>query len=146
MMVQTHRDPQKVIPSLASLYANMRAIATEDLQIEKIGTQVQETWASYLEQGIRKRMEQPDKAHHIVDVQFEDLIANPIDTVKSIYRHFELSLEPETLDRMRSYLAQNTRHRHGVHNYDAATFGLDPGEIESAFKRYCDHFGIEREA
>lgn len=146
MMVQTHRDPQKVIPSLASLYANMRAIATEDLQIEKIGTQVQETWASYLEQGIRKRMEQPDKAHNIVDVQFEDLIANPIDTVKSIYRHFELTLEPETLDRMRSYVAQNTRHRHGVHSYDAATFGLDPGEIESAFKRYCDHFGIEREA
>lgn len=146
MMVQTHRDPQKVIPSLASLYANMRSIATEDLQIETIGRQVQETWASYLDQGIRKRMEQPDKAHHIVDVQFENLIANPIDTVKSIYRHFELSLEPETLDRMRSYLAQNTRHRHGVHHYDAATFGLDPGEIESAFKRYCDHFGIEREA
>ncbi len=146
MMVQTHRDPQKVIPSLASLYANMRSIATSDLQADKIGGQVLETWSSYLEQGIRKRMDQPEKAHHIVDVQFDDLTANPIDTVKRVYEHFELRLDPETLDRMRAYLARNKRYRHGVHRYNAQTFGLDSGQIESAFKRYCDHFGIRREA
>ncbi len=145
MMVQTHRDPQKVIPSLASLYANMRSIATSDLQIEKIGGQVLKTWSSYLEQGIRKRAELPEKAQHIVDIQFDELVANPIDTVKGIYSHFDLSLEPETLKRMRAYLARNRRHRHGVHRYNARTFGLESDQIESAFKPYCDHFNIARE-
>ena len=145
MMIQTHRDPQKVIPSLASLYANMRSIATEDLQIEKIGGQVLRTWSSYLEQGIRKREEQPEKAHHIIDVQFDDLVANPIDTVKRIYEHFDLFLDADTLSRMRAYLAENRRHRHGVHRYSPALFGLEPGQIESAFKHYSDHFDIPRE-
>ncbi|MDG2332721.1 MAG: sulfotransferase [Myxococcota bacterium] len=145
MMVQTHRDPQKVIPSLASLYANMRSIATEDLRIHEIGEQVLRTWSSYLDRGIQKRSEQPDKAEHIVDIQFDNLVANPIDTVKAIYRHFELPLGPETLRRMRHYLEANRRHRHGVHRYEAGTFGLEAGQIESAFKRYSDHFDIPRE-
>jgi hypothetical protein len=46
---------------------------------------------------------------------------------------------------MRNYVAANPRHRHGIHRYDQASFGLTPGEIESAFKRYCDHFGVTRE-
>ena len=145
MMVQTHRDPQKVIPSLASLYANMRSIATEDLQIERIGRQVLETWSCYLEDGIRKRIERPNKAHHILDIQFEELVRNPIDTVKSIYRYFDLTLTSETLERMRAYLVTHVRHRHGVHRYEMETFGLEPGEIESAFKHYCDHFDIRPE-
>ena len=145
MMVHTHRDPQKVIPSLASLYANMRSIATEDLQIGKIGGQVLKTWSSYLSQGIQKRMERPHQSQHILDLQFEDLVSNPIDSVKAIYRHFDLSLDSDTLDRMRAYLASNPRHRHGVHRYRPQTFGLEPGPIESAFKHYTDHFAIRRE-
>lgn len=145
MMVQTHRDPQKVIPSLASLYANMRSIATEDLQLEQLGPQLVDTWSAYLEEGIRRRQSRPHAADQILDVHYRDLVADPIACVQRIYRHFELPLEDSTLERMRAYLASNPRHRFGVHCYEHESFGLVPQGVASAFKRYCDHFSIEPE-
>ncbi|MBW2292148.1 MAG: sulfotransferase, partial [Deltaproteobacteria bacterium] len=145
MMVQTHRDPQKVIPSLASLYANMRSISTEDLQPERIGQQILETWSAYLEEGIRRRSSRPDAAEQILDIQYPELVADPIGTVRRVYHHFDLPLEDSVVTRMRAHLASNPRHRYGVHRYDQKSYGLEPAAIESAFKRYCDHFGVERE-
>ena len=145
MMVQTHRDPQRVIPSLASLYANMRSIATEDLQQRRLGPQTLETWSAYLEEGIRRRASRPDAAEQILDVHYRELVADPIGSVRRIYRHFDLPLENAVLARMRAYLAQNPRHRHGVHRYDHASYGLEPAAIDTAFKRYCDYYGVERE-
>lgn len=145
MMVQTHRDPQKAIPSVASLYANMRSIATEDLQLERLGPQVVETWSTYLDEGIRRRAARPDAAGQILDIQYRDLIADPIACVRQVYRHFDLQLQDSTVQRMRAHLALNPRHRFGVHRYDQESFGLTPSAIESAFKRYCDRFDIESE-
>ncbi|MCA9522746.1 MAG: sulfotransferase, partial [Myxococcales bacterium] len=78
MMIQTHRDPQKVIPSVASLYANMRSIATEDLRLEKLGRDMLEVWSTYLEDGIRRRRETGDAGGRIVDVHFHELVADPV--------------------------------------------------------------------
>ena len=138
-------ESSRAIPSVASLYANMRSIATEDLQLERLGPQLVETWSAYLDEGIRRRAARPDAAGQILDIQYRDLVADPIACVRRVYRHFDLQLLDSTLERMRTHLALNPRHRFGVHRYDQESFGLTPSAIESAFKRYCDRFDIESE-
>ncbi len=145
MMIQTHRDPQKVIPSVASLYANMRSIATEDLQLEKLGPAMLDVWSTYLEDGIRKRRETNDANGRILDVHFDELTTKPIATIERIYRHFDLPFTSEVRERMQAYVDDHPRHRFGVHRYDHASFGLTREAIASTFKHYSDHFGVAEE-
>lgn len=145
MMIQTHRDPQKVIPSVASLYANMRSVATDELQLEQLGPAMQEVWSTYLEDGIRRRRETNDAGGRIFDLHYQELVADPVATVGRIYDHFGLPFGAELEQRLRDYVAQHPKHRFGVHRYDHASFGLTRAGIANTFKTYCDRFGIEPE-
>jgi hypothetical protein len=41
---------------------------------------------------------------------------------------------------MRRWLAKNPAHKHGVHRYDLAQFGLTLADVESAFGPYQRQF------
>ena len=44
----------------------------------------------------------------------------------------------ETPSDFRAWLAENPQHKHGVHRYDLAQFGLDPAEVDRQFAGYRD--------
>lgn len=145
MVVQTHRDPLRVIPSVSSLEYTGRGIASDAVDPRKIGPQQLRTWSRLLAQGMRVRGERPEQAHQIFDLQFQEIVADPLACVERIYRHFDLELTPEARKRMLAYLDAHPRDEHGTHQYDLARFGLDEEEVRSTFAAYCDHFGVQSE-
>jgi hypothetical protein len=44
--------------------------------------------------------------------------------------------------RMRAFLDDHGREKHGVHRYTFADTGLDEGEIRERAQRYVDHFDV----
>ena len=145
LIVQTHRDPLRVVPSVSSLEYCMRGVASDAVDPVAIGRQQLRLWSALLEQGMQARAQRPDRAEQFLDLHFHEIIADPIGCVQRIYRHFDLELTADAEARMRAYLVESPRAGHGVHDYDLESFGLDAGTVSQTFKRYSERFGIRPE-
>ena len=86
----------------------------------------------------------PQNAHPIPvdDIDFEQLVSDPLVAAKSVYDHFELDLTAETEAAMQSHVTANPQGKHGAHEYDLAQYGLTPGEVESRLADYIGRFAL----
>ncbi len=133
-VVMTHRDPLKVIPSVCSLAAAMRGILTTRLDLRRIGRETTEAVGMGPDRAVESRA-RSDPAR-FYDVAYDRLIAAPIDTVREVCRHFGYDFGPAYESGARRWLAENPQHKHGVHRYQLADFGLDAATVERHFGGY----------
>lgn len=145
LVVQTHRDPLRVIPSVSSLEYCARGIASDAVDPVSIGRQQLRLWSTLLEQGMAARERLSDRAGQFLDLHFHEIVADPLACVRRIYHHFELELTPAAEERMRAFLVDSPRAGHGVHDYSLERFGLDAAEVSQTFKRYGERFGVRPE-
>jgi hypothetical protein len=145
MIVQTHRDPIRVIPSVASLEYTMRMVSSDDVDPRRVGRQMLHVWSTLLEQGMASRARHPEREERMLDVSMSEIVRDPIACVERIYRHFDLELSDEARDRMRAYLAAHPKDEFGVHRYSLEAFGLEEESVNAVFKGYRERFGIEAE-
>jgi hypothetical protein len=144
-IVQTHRDPLKVVSSLTSLITLLRSLASDRIDPVEIGAD----WTQRLAQGLRSALEVRERRlvgrERVFDMHFSEFIGNEIGMIRRIYAHFELELSDEAEKRMRRYLAENPRDQHGTHRYMLADAGLDPDVERRRFASYQERFGIDSE-
>ena len=142
-IVQTHRDPLKVIPSVCSLAAGFRSIVSDPIDRNKLGADFVEAMAVGPNRTMKVR-ETADPARFF-DVRYENLIADPIGTVREVCGHFGYDFSPSHEGRARRYLADNPQHKHGVHRYSLSDFGLDADTVNAHFAPYrnwvAEHVG-----
>lgn len=142
LIIHTHRDPARVVPSLASLCYAFRSMGSDSLDPRRIGRNVMDVWASYLQRAVDARRRHREASSQFFDAYFEDTVADPIALLGRAYRHFGLDLEDEAQRRMQAFLAENPRGSRGPHRYDLADFDLDLGEIRERFEDYCREFDV----
>lgn len=145
MLIQTHRDPIRVVPSVASLEYTMRMVSSDEVDPARVGRQMIQTWSKLLEQGMAARARRPDRERQIIDLSMREIVSAPLASVEKIYRHFDLELSSEARERMRAYLARHPKDEFGAHRYSLEDFSLDADEVNAAFKGYRERFGIEAE-
>lgn len=145
LIIQCHRDPLTVLGSVASLTAVLYGAFSDCIDLMAIGTEVTHRWAEGVERAMRFRERGLAPRDRFLDVHYHDLLRDPIATVRRVYAHFELVFTREAEARMRRFLAENAKDKHGVHGYSLIQFGLDPEEEDRRYKAYRDCFGIEPE-
>jgi hypothetical protein len=145
LIVQTHRDPRRVVPSVASLEWTLRQVASDARDPHALGRQQLRAWSTTLASGLRARERHAARAAQFVDLHFHEIAADAIGCVRRIYEHFGLALTPEFERRMRDYVAAHPREEHGAHRYTLEGFGLTAAEIDAAFASYVARFGVRRE-
>ena len=143
-IVQTHRDPAKVIPSVAALLVMMRRNSSDDVApAEKIAVGNLRAFADGLARASRFR-QRPGVNEHFCDVHFREMVADPIATVERIYAHFGMPLADEARHAMQAWLADPaSRTPKGRHSL--AEYGLDEAAIDHAFGEYLEYYGVLRE-
>ncbi|MCA1807097.1 MAG: sulfotransferase [Actinobacteria bacterium] len=142
-IVQTHRDPARVLPSLCSLIAGWRGIFEDDPDRRAIAAWVVELWAKTMEDAMALRRELGEE--RFFDVPFRDTVGDPASAIGRVYAHFGLDYAPETEAGLRRWHREHPQHKHGEHRYSAADFGLDAGRMRERFSAYIERFGIETE-
>jgi hypothetical protein len=144
-IVQTHRDPLQVVASLASLITKLRGMGSDEVDPREIGAD----WTARLAEGLRMTAEARDRAAggaaRFFDVRFSDLIGREIEQVRRIYDHFEMEFSAEADSRMRRFLAENPRDKHGRHRYSLSFAHLDPVALRPLFASYQQRFGVDSE-
>lgn len=132
-IVHTCREPADVMPSVCSL---MHTVASPFQAIDKpsFGRRI---FADYAEQMDRfmalRRQLDPQR---FLDVRYDDFTADPVDTARRIYRHFDINVDENGERALRQWHTQNTQHKHGRHEYTLAEFGLDAAEINERLSDY----------
>jgi len=146
LYIQTHRDPTRVIPSLSTLFARVRASFSDAITIPSTAQEWAEPVLDALDRSVTAREDGTIPAGRVIDVQFQDYMADPFATIRSIYAHWDADLTPDVEARMRAFLADHGREKHGVFRYSLADAGLEEGELRERARRYTEYFDIPAEA
>ncbi len=141
LIVQTHRDPTRVLASVSSLMYALHSSVSDHVDPHRVGRDQLEHWTWGLQRTLEARERLPDD--RVVDVRFKDTLEDPVGTVERIYDHFGLTFTPDVAQGVRTYLDQNPRSKHGTHRYSLADFGLDEAATREAFGAYNERFGID---
>lgn len=145
MIVQTHRDPIRVIPSVANLEYTMQLVSSDDVDPTNTGRQMMHVWSKLLSQGMDARARHPEREERILDLSMREIVSDPIACVEKIYRHFDLELRDEARGRMRGYITEHPKDEYGVHRYSLEAFGLEEEAVNAAFKDYRERFDVAPE-
>ena len=137
-VVQTHRDPATALASLCSLMATTRSLYSQCVAAQRLGAQCLATWGTALDRMLRVRAA-ADPAR-FYDLQYEDLLADPMEAVSRIYGYFGYTAPPGMEAGMQRWLAAHPQHQHGVHQYTLRQFGLDRTTVARRCAAYLHRF------
>lgn len=145
LLIQTHRDPLRIIASIASLMALLRRLACDDPTVQECAAE----FADYILLGLNRSVDAREQGivtpDRVVDVQFGEFMADQVGAVRTIYERFGYELTEATEQRMRGFLAANPADKHGSHTYTFADTGLDEGELRERARRYQEYFDVSTE-
>jgi len=144
-IVQTHRDPLKVIASLASLVATLRSMSSHRIDRRAIGLEWTERLVDGLTRATRVRDHLPAGTTPPFDMQFGEFLRDEIGMVRRIYAHFGWTLSDDAAERMRRFLAANPKDKHGAQRYTLADAGLRAGTERARYASYSERFGVDSE-
>jgi Sulfotransferase family len=139
-VIMTHREPLEVLPSEASLHMVLRQTFSDAVDPAAVGREVTELTADEIRTGLRARDQGCAPAEQFLDVRYRDLIKDPIGTVRSAYAHFDIPFTAMAETRMRRYLADSPKDKHGAHVYSLSQFGLDADEEHERYRDYRERF------
>ena len=144
-VIQTHRDPLKVVASFTSLVSTLRRLYSGIVDTSGIGEQQAAFLAAGLDRAVDFRERNRLPASRVFDLHFAAFIADPVGQVAEIYRFFGRTLSEAAAERMREFLVANPGDKYGAHRYRFADTGLDPQGERRRFARYQERFAIASE-
>lgn len=140
-LVWTHRDPGKTIVSLASLVAaKQRGVLGEAPDPLTLGTETLDLWMALLRRGLAARRN-PRIGRAILDVSYQDLVADKAATIARVHDHFGLEFSAEHERSILSFEQEQPSSHYAQHRYDAKDFGLDPRRIRDELADYYAECG-----
>jgi hypothetical protein len=140
-----HRDPLKAIVSSVDLAANLnwarsdnnRMLGFEDYNDPARSRAMIEQPIEWLESGALD----PARLHN---VQYRDLITDPMSAVCALYEYFGEQFTPTARDAIRDYLNRHPRSARNAHLYDEDAIASIAAE-RSLFGRYQAYFDVPSE-
>lgn len=129
LVVQTHREPRTIMPSMCSLAEH----ATEGWSRKFTGDVIGRTQLELWERGIHAFADARSRADtdRFYDVDYHDFVADPLGTVEQVYRYFGIELTDDARGAMASVHADSrSGARRPAHKYTLDDFGLDGDEVD----------------
>lgn len=124
----TYRDPQEVVPSACSLYAVLRGISSDHIDLQALGEEMLANLAKALRRAEAVQALHPEQ---VLRIDYPSLIRDKIGTIRTLYSHFGLPFSNQAELNLSRWL-KDSRHEKS-HSYDLAQFGLTPALVQERF-------------
>jgi hypothetical protein len=142
-LVLLHRDPVVLCASVCSLIRTLSSTFS-DVDHQRY---IADHWTAMLEESIRRidafRTTHPE--HPIIDVQYADLVREPLATVGALYSSIGDELDDRAAAAVTAYVDSHPKGKFGVHGYDLAEFGLNSDELAERFDDYFTRYDVPTE-
>ena len=123
------RDPAETLPSICSLTSQVRKGFTDSVDLKDLGTRSLEFWSSSNSKNEAQKQKIPSESY--MQIQYTDLVNDPINLIQDIYTKFALQLNEITLDRMEKYVEEGSKEAKSKHNYSLEDYGLELQEVHN---------------
>jgi hypothetical protein len=138
-----HRDPARALPSVASMfmcYLRMGSRAHDPARVAAY-------WCERLARAVDRALEFDARAlpGWCCHVHYEDLMKDPVGTVRAIRGHFGEELDPLHARRIERFVRQRPPDLYGRHVYRLEDFALRVEAIDERFARYRQRCGVALE-
>lgn len=139
-LVMTHRDPVEVVGSACSLLNAVRPMYSDHVDTSAIANCLLETFELMIKRSDVYRAKHGEDAIH--DVQYQDVMRDPIGEIEKIYAHFNEPFSTDAKQAMQRYMDNNPKGKLGRHSYALEDYGLTADSVRSRFKDYCERYQI----
>jgi hypothetical protein len=139
-LVMTHRDPVEVVGSACSLLKAVRPMFSDNVDFKAIGVNMLSTFDKMIERTIAYK--EKNGWDSIYDMQYADVVRDPIGEVKKVYAHFDEPVTAAAEAAMNAFIQNNPQGKHGSHKYALEDYGLTKEQIRAHYKDYTDRFSI----
>jgi hypothetical protein len=147
VVIQTHRDPLKVIASVSALTTHLRGMASDDTSIVEVASDYAIDIFLGLDRCIDARNLSIFAPDHVIDIHFAEFVSDPLSAIKRIYGSLDRKLTERTEERMRTFLASHPGDGDGAGvRYRFGDTGLDPDTMRERSTRYQERFGVASES
>ena len=141
-LIFTHRDPQAIVGSAASLAWNQTIIYSDHVDPKTIGEEWLRKTRLEIERMQAARAMIP--AHRMIDVQYEEMDADWRGTMERIYRFLDLDMAP-AIAGMEDFVERSQRLKRRPHRYSLEQFGLTEERVHEELGDYVRRFAVPRE-
>lgn len=143
-LVMTHRDPVEVVGSACSLLNAVRPMYSDNTDTSAIATCLLETFDEMIARSDAYRAKHG--ANAIYDVQYQDVMRDPIAEIEKIYAHFNEPFTDQARQAMQRYMDNNPKGKLGKHSYSLQDYGLTAEKVRERFRDYCERYAIPTKA
>lgn len=144
--VQTHRDPLKVLPSVASLLQAQLRMRSDHLDVTALRLGLTGEGLAYgLDRATALRDAGRINESRIVDVRYFELVRDPVGVVRAVYDRFGWPFTADVERRVREATASHPKDAHGLHQYSIDELPIDRHAERQRFARYQARYGVPSE-
>lgn len=140
-LIFTYRKMTEVIPSFCSTISKGTA-GWGDIDAG-FGKRVLRLVSEFANRGVetmKKYENVPKEEQPFYNVEYSQMVADPIGIIRGIYEQYGLNFTKEAEDRMHAWIANNPQHKHGKHRYSMEEYGLKAEDITDSMGPYLDYF------
>mgnify|MGYP000057409146 CR=1 FL=1 len=139
-VIWCHRGLSHVIASWISYASLTYKIAMKRVDAHAIGNSWMKVWQTGVEVAERERSTRDPE--QFFDMDYDQLVIDPIVMIKKIYKHFGMDLTTQAEMKMRDWLAKDKQKLKTGHRYSLSQFGFKESELERVFADYIKKYNI----
>ena len=141
-IIFTHRDPNKVVGSAASLAWNQTAIHSDEVTPFEVGKEWLHKSVLQVQRMMAARSLVP--AERRIDVGYDEMERDWQGTMERVYAFLDLDMAP-AMPAMQRYQDRARGLKRRPHQYSLEQFGLSEAEVRDRFATYVTRFDIREE-
>jgi len=143
VLVFTHRDLAKVIPSAASLSRHMRSGFSDDQNLIEIGQE----WMGKIDTALQRvaEFEAQEGEDVFCHIQYPQLIADPVTAIEQIYQATGREVSDLFKRNIQYWIEKGEASNHGKHHYSPEEYGLSNSNIRQHFSDYYQRYQVAQE-
>ena len=134
VIVMTHRDPLRTIPSYSSMNATLMRMKSDDVPMKALGPFISGRWARMLDGLMALRDRIGDD--RFLDLHYQDLVDRPMEQARKVFAKMGRAMTAADEAAFSGWLAENPRDKRPPHVYDLETYGLTEDILKRDFAAY----------
>jgi hypothetical protein len=138
--VFVHRDPMRVLASVARLTEVLRQPFTRRLDRATVGRQVCDRWVEGAERIVAASKTLPKD--RVVHIRYHELTGDPAGTVHRLYAKFGLPFDAAFEQRIRTYVDAKPNGGYAQRRHRVEDYGLDAARERDRFAGYVETFNV----
>jgi hypothetical protein len=142
VVIQTHRHPLQVLESSSRLTEVVQRVFAHPQDRRELGIREARILAEGMDRITRFREGHPELAHRFLDLNYNELVSEPVETVRHVHRWLDIPMTSATFERVRNLAAHRTRYGRVRGRPTLLDFGIDLKSETRRFAPYCTRFGI----